>query len=63
LLIIGYSYSDDHENKNIISAIQNGATTKVINVNPRIQYKDIFDLIGQTNEYFNENWVISKEST
>lgn len=34
LLIIGYSFMDEHVNKKIISAINSGVTRKVVNVNP-----------------------------
>lgn len=34
LLVIGYSFMDEHVNKKIISAINSGVTTKVVNVNP-----------------------------
>ena len=38
LLIIGYSYSDDHVNKKIVSAINSGVTSKIVNINPSMAF-------------------------
>lgn len=38
LMIIGYSYSDNHVNEHILSAINNGNVREIINVNPTIKF-------------------------
>jgi len=49
LLIIGYSFMDEHVNKKIISAINSGVTTKVVNVNPNQPFPYTSDHKGIVN--------------
>lgn len=49
LLIIGYSYTDRHVNEKIISAMQSGKISKVVNVNPGATFPfatDNFEIVN-----------------
>jgi hypothetical protein len=53
LLIIGYSYSDEHINTQIRSSLSNGKLAKVVNVNPSLSFpfdnKDSIELLNLKN--------------